>query len=71
MLEPKEASYCYARWEVKQKILDHLLRTKAVGQGTGLGLVIARSVLVEKHFGMLEVNSTLDRGTQFTISLPC
>ena len=57
--------------EVKQKIFDHLFTTKAVGKGTGLGLAIARQIVVEKHSGMLEVNSTLGRGTEFTISLPC
>ncbi|MBE9161596.1 ATP-binding sensor histidine kinase [Tychonema sp. LEGE 06208] len=56
---------------VKYKIFDHLFTTKSVGKGTGLGLAIARQIVVEKHSGMLEVNSTLGRGTEFTISLPC
>ncbi|HSF75015.1 MAG TPA: AAA family ATPase [Microcoleus sp.] len=56
---------------VKEKIFDHLFTTKGVGKGTGLGLALARQIVVEQHFGMLEVNSTLGRGTQFTISLPC
>jgi Signal transduction histidine kinase len=42
-----------------------------VGKGTGLGLAIARSIVVEKHSGMLEVISKLGRGTEVTISLPC
>jgi nitrogen-specific signal transduction histidine kinase len=70
ILEPKEASCCYARWEVKQKIFYHLLTAKAVGKGTGLGLAIARQIVLEKHSGMLEVNSTLGVGTEFTISIP-
>nr|WP_228042302.1 MULTISPECIES: ATP-binding sensor histidine kinase [unclassified Tychonema] len=57
--------------EVKANIFDHLFTTKGVGKGTGLGLAIARQIVVEKHGGMLEVNSTLGRGTEFTISLPC
>ncbi|MEG4199716.1 AAA family ATPase [Microcoleus sp. Pol12A5] len=56
---------------VKEKIFDHLFTTKAVGKGTGLGLAIARLIVVEQHFGMIEVNSTLGRGTEFIISLPC
>ena len=44
---------------------------KAVGKGRGLGLARAGQIVVEKHSGMLEVRSTLGRGTEFTISLPC
>ncbi|MBD1826950.1 trifunctional serine/threonine-protein kinase/ATP-binding protein/sensor histidine kinase [Microcoleus vaginatus GB1-A2] len=57
--------------EIKAQIFNHLFTTKLVGKGTGLGLAIARQIVVEKHSGMLEVNSTLGRGTEFTISLPC
>ncbi|MEG4987001.1 AAA family ATPase [Microcoleus sp. BR0-C5] len=57
--------------EIKANIFDHLFTTKCVGKGTGLGLAIARQIVVEKHSGMLEVNSTLGRGTEFIISLPC
>ncbi|MEG4852731.1 AAA family ATPase [Microcoleus sp. B5-D4] len=57
--------------EIKGHIFDHLFTTKGVGKGTGLGLAIARQIVVEKHSGMLEVNSTLGRGTEFIISLPC
>ncbi|MEG4838798.1 AAA family ATPase [Microcoleus sp. B9-D4] len=57
--------------EIKANIFDHLFTTKGVGKGTGLGLAIARQIVVEKHSGMLEVNSTLGRGTEFIISLPC
>jgi signal transduction histidine kinase len=57
--------------EIKGNIFDRLFTTKAVGKGTGLGLAIARQIVVEKHSGMLEVNSTLGVGTEFTISIPC
>jgi len=56
---------------VQDQIFDELFTTKGVGKGTGLGLAIAREIVVEKHCGMLEVNSTLGRGTEFTISIPC
>ncbi len=42
-----------------------------MGKGTGLGLEIAGQIVVEKHSDMLEVSSTLGRGTEFTISLQC
>ncbi|MEG4290710.1 response regulator [Microcoleus sp. C2C3] len=55
---------------VQQKIFEHLFTTKGVGQGTGLGLAIAHQIVVEKHSGTLEVNSTLGEGTEFVISIP-
>ncbi|MFS0517227.1 AAA family ATPase [Nostoc sp. UIC 10607] len=55
---------------VKQKVFDHLFTTKGVGKGTGLGLAIAQSIVVEKHGGTLDVNSTPGEGTEFVITLP-
>jgi PAS domain S-box-containing protein len=37
--------------------------------GTGLGLSIVRRI-VESHFGKIEVDSTVGKGTTFTVSLP-
>jgi len=56
--------------EVKQRVFDHLFTTKAVGKGTGLGLAIAHQIVVEKHGGAIEVNSTLGMGTEFVTTLP-
>ncbi|MGL5063884.1 MAG: sensor histidine kinase, partial [Microcoleus sp.] len=55
---------------VKQRMFDHLFTTKAVGKGTGLGLAIAHQIVTEKHKGLLEVNSVLGQGSEFTIALP-
>jgi signal transduction histidine kinase len=55
---------------VQEQIFEHLFTTKAVGKGTGLGLAIARQIVVEKHWGAIEVNSTVGEGTEFVISLP-
>jgi signal transduction histidine kinase len=41
-----------------------------VGKGTGLGLSVSYSIIVEKHGGSIEVNSTLGERTEFTIVLP-
>ncbi|MEG5001879.1 trifunctional serine/threonine-protein kinase/ATP-binding protein/sensor histidine kinase [Microcoleus sp. B4-D4] len=55
---------------VKHKIFDQLFTTKSVGKGTGLGLAIARQIVVEKHSGILEVNSALGQGAEFVITIP-
>ena len=56
--------------EIKQKIFDHLFTTKAVGKGTGLGMAIAHQIIVEKHGGTIDVDSSLGMGTEFIIQLP-
>lgn len=55
---------------VKVKIFDKLFTTKAIGKGTGLGLALARQIVEEKHGGTIDVDSTLGKGTEFTIELP-
>lgn len=51
------------------KIFDPFFTTKPIGTGTGLGLWIC-STLVQKHNGLLEVESAVGRGTTMTITLP-
>jgi signal transduction histidine kinase len=55
---------------VRERIFDDQFTTKEVGKGTGLGLAISRQIIVDKHHGSLEVNSTIDQGSEFVISLP-
>lgn len=53
-----------------RNIFNPFFTTKPVGMGTGLGLSISHDIIVNKHFGTIEVNSTLGEGTTFIISLP-
>ena len=51
------------------KIFEPFFTTKEVGKGTGLGLAVCYGILTE-HGGTLDVQSTQDVGTTFTITLP-
>ena len=55
---------------IKDKIFDHFFTTKEVGRGTGQGLSISRTIIVEKHHGSLSVDTEEGKGTTFFIRLP-
>jgi signal transduction histidine kinase/HAMP domain-containing protein len=55
---------------VRAKIFDPFFTTKEVGKGTGQGLAIARSVIVNKHGGTLRFETECGKGTTFYIRLP-
>lgn len=55
---------------VRDRIFDPFFTTKEVGKGSGQGLAIARSIIVEKHGGSLSFDSTTGKGTTFVIRLP-
>ncbi len=55
--------------EVVSKIFNPFYTTKDPGEGTGLGLPLSYSILVE-HGGSIEVESKPGEGTTFTIRLP-
>ncbi|MEL6553937.1 MAG: ATP-binding protein [Cyanobacteria bacterium J06621_11] len=55
---------------VKSRIFENLFTTKAVGKGTGLGMAIAHQIITETHGGIITVETALDQGSTFILSLP-
>ena len=55
---------------IRTRIYDPFFTTKEVGRGTGQGLAIARSVVVDRHKGSLTFESEVGKGTTFFIRLP-
>ena len=56
--------------QARTKIFDPFFTTKEIGKGTGQGLAIARSVIVDKHNGSIDFETVLGEGTTFIIRLP-
>jgi two-component system, NtrC family, sensor kinase len=56
--------------KARDRIFEPFFTTKTVGKGTGQGLAISRSVIVDKHGGTIEFETETGRGTTFIISLP-
>ncbi|MGD8252312.1 MAG: response regulator [Desulfobacterales bacterium] len=52
------------------KIFDPYFTTKPQGEGTGLGLSVVHGI-VTRHTGRVFINSTLGRGSRFSVYLPC
>lgn len=55
---------------VREKVFDPFFTTKAVGKGTGQGLSLAHSVVVDRHGGELRLETAEGKGTSFSICIP-
>jgi PAS domain S-box-containing protein len=55
---------------VRGVLFDPFFTTKEVGRGTGQGLAIARTIVVEKHGGDLTFETEVGHGTTFTLRFP-
>jgi two-component system NtrC family sensor kinase len=56
--------------KIRDRIFEPFFTTKPVGKGTGQGLTITRSVIVDKHGGTIRFESEPGQGTTFIIRLP-
>ena len=54
--------------EVQGRVFEPFFTTKDVGKGTGVGLAFSHRI-IESHGGLLELNSTTDKGTTFFVKL--
>jgi PAS domain S-box-containing protein len=56
--------------DIITKIFDPFFTTKPTGKGTGLGLSVSYDIIVNKHKGLLQVESEEEKGAKFIIKLP-
>jgi PAS domain S-box-containing protein len=55
---------------IRNRVFEPFFTTKPVGKGTGQGLAVAWSIVVERHRGRLTFDSTQGQGTAFHLHLP-
>lgn len=64
-----EDTGCGMNKEQMERIFDPFFTTKPVGSGTGLGMSISYKV-IQKHNGLISIDSVEGKGTKFRIQLP-
>jgi two-component system NtrC family sensor kinase len=56
--------------DIASRVFNPFFTTKPVGRGTGQGLAIAHTIIVERHRGTINFTSGASGGTTFSIQLP-
>jgi len=55
---------------IRDRVFDPFFTTKDVGRGTGQGLALARTAIVDRHGGSISFDTRLGEGTTFFVRLP-
>jgi two-component system NtrC family sensor kinase len=55
---------------IRSRVFEPFFTTKPVGKGTGQGLALAHTVIVQRHKGQIWFESVVGTGTTFFVQLP-
>ena len=55
---------------IRARVFDPFFTTKEVGKGTGQGLALVHTIIVQKHAGTIAFESEIGKGTTFIVRLP-
>lgn len=55
---------------IRDRLFDPFFTTKGVGKNMGQGLSTVRSIIVDRHSGTIDVDSTVGQGTRISLHLP-